>query len=131
MALTTYGKNKVNDHLTKKTAWTPAGAYLVASTADIAADQSGLAEPADTYARVATSGSDWNASASGTLTNAAEIAFAVAGASWGTIAYVGLAETGVATTTDVYIYAALDASKAISTGQYLRFPAGTITLTAS
>ena len=131
MALTTYGKNELNDHIDGKGSWTPAGVYLVLSTADIAADQSGLAEPANGYARLQTQASDWNVSASGTLTNAADLSFAVATGSWGTIAYFGLAETSVKATEDVYIYAALDSSQAITTDQILTFPAGSLTITAT
>ncbi|KKL18933.1 hypothetical protein LCGC14_2470590, partial [marine sediment metagenome] len=70
-----YTENKVLDHIVGKTSFTMPTAYVGLSTADPLDDASGLAEPSgNNYARVTTSGSDWDAAASGATANAAALA---------------------------------------------------------
>jgi hypothetical protein len=91
MSASDYTENKILDHLTGKTSFTKPTTYVGLSTADPTDDASGLAEPSGNgYARVETSGSDWDAAASGATANAAEITFPEATGSWGTVTHFAL-----------------------------------------
>jgi hypothetical protein len=71
-----YWENEILDHLFGKGSYTPPTIYVGLSTADPFDDASGLAEPSgNSYARVATSGADWNTASGGTIDNANELTF--------------------------------------------------------
>jgi hypothetical protein len=123
-----YLENKLLDHMTGKTAYTKPTAYLAASTADPTDDASGIAEPSGNgYARVETEGADWNAAASGSVTNANAITFPEASGNWGTISHVALYDAS--TGGNMLVHGVLDAPQAIASGEVLRVPAGDATLT--
>ena len=81
-----YTEDKVLDHIVGKTSFTMPTAYIALSTADPTDDASGLAEPDGTgsYARITTSGSDWDASSGGATANAAALTFPTSTAAWST-----------------------------------------------
>ena len=82
-----YAENKVLDHIVGKTSFTMPTAYIGLKTADPGDDNSGGTEPtAGTggYARITTSGADWDAAASGATANATTLAFATSTAAWST-----------------------------------------------
>lgn len=85
-SLSDYAEDKVNDHLSGKTSFTMPTVYIGLSTADPTDDESGWAEPDGTgsYARITTSGSDWDASSGGAVANAAALSFAISTAAWST-----------------------------------------------
>lgn len=86
-----YWENEILDHLFSKGNYTPPAIYVGLSTADPSDDGSGLAEPCDNgYARVATTGSDWNVASGGAVANANDIIFPQATGSWGTITHFAL-----------------------------------------
>ena len=125
-AFSNYLENKILDHIFGKAAYTQPTIYIALSTADPLEDGSGLTEPAGGgYARKQTSGADWNAASGGSISNAAEIAFAEATASWGTITHFAIMDA--ATGGNMLIYGALSASKTIGSGDTARFKAGDLT----
>jgi len=86
-----FWENEILDHLFGKGSYTPPTIYLGLSTADPLDDASGLAEPSgNNYSRVTTSGSDWNTSSGGTITNANQFDFPTASGSWGTITHFAI-----------------------------------------
>jgi len=86
--LSDYSENKINDHLSGKTSFTMPTVYIGLSTADPTDDESGWAEPDGTgsYARITTSGADWDASAGGATANATALSFPISTAAWSTAA---------------------------------------------
>lgn len=62
-----------------------------------------------------------------TATNAANIEYAVAGSSWGTLVAVGVFDAG--TSGNLIAYGNLTTSKAIDTGDVFRIPAGDLDIT--
>lgn len=123
-----YTENKVLDHITGKISFTKPTAYVGLSTADPTDDASGLAEPSgNNYARVTTSGSDWDAAASGATANAAALTFPEASGSWGIVTHFALFDASSAG--NMLCYGTLDASRAITTPQVPRFAIGEFDIT--
>ena len=107
------------DSVTRPTAW-----YLGLFTANPDEDGSGATEiSGNGYARKSVS-----FTASGNLaTNSAAVEFDVATGSWGTISHVAVFDASSGG--NQIAYAALTTSKAIDTGDVLRFPAGDVDIT--
>jgi hypothetical protein len=118
-----YWENEILDHLFGKGSYTPPSIYVGLSTADPADDAAGLAEPSgNAYARVATSGADWNTASGGTIDNANEISFPEAGGSWGTLTHFALFDA--ASGGNMLAHGSLSISKIISSGDTAKFSAG-------
>ena len=118
-----FWENEVLDHLFGKGSYTPPTIYVGLSTADPTDDASGLAEPSgNSYARVATSGADWNTASGGTIDNANEISFPQASGSWGTLTHFALFDA--ASSGNMLAHGSLNVSKSISSGDTAKFPAG-------
>jgi len=128
MSFANYLENKVLDHITGKTSYAKPTVYIGLSTADPTDDASGLAEPSgNNYARVTTSGSDWDASAAGATSNAAAITFPKASGSWGTVTHFALFDA--VTSGNMLAYGALSASEAVTANDQLRFSTGALDIT--
>ncbi len=129
MAFTNTIDQAILDHLFGKASWTaPTEWWAGYSTADPGKDGSTLAEPAGGgYARVQILTAGWGRSSS-EMDNEAAITFPEATGSQGTITYACLfdGEEG-----DLVWSAALTASKAVTTGDTPRFPAGDFNITMS
>jgi hypothetical protein len=125
-----YTENKVLDHVVGKTSFTMPTAYIGLSTADPTDDASGLAEPSGNgYARVTTSGSDWDAASGGATANATVLTFPEATGSWGTVTHFALFDA--ATSGNMLAHGTLDASRAITSPQIPRFSIGELDITLS
>lgn len=125
-----YAENKILELLVGKTAFSTPTAYIAASTADPTDDASGIAEPSGNgYARVSTAGGDWNSASGGSITNANAISFPESSGSWGTITHLAIYDA--ATNGNMIAHGALDSSQAIATGEILRVPAGSFTMTSA
>lgn len=125
-----YAENKVLDHITGKTAFTKPTAYIGLSTADPIDDASGLAEPSGNgYARVTTSGSDWDAAAAGATANATALTFPEASGAWGTVTHFFLADASSGG--NMIAHGTLDASRVITSGITPRFAIGELDITQS
>ncbi len=104
------------------------GLYFGVSTADPGDDAATLAEPSgNSYARVTFDEADWNAASGGSKTNLSAVTFPEASGSWGTISYLCLFDAE--TEGNLLMSGALTASKSITTGQTLTFPASSVTIT--
>lgn len=130
-SLSNYASSKLLGHIIGKTAYTMPAFYLAASTTAPGEDGSTITEPVGMgYARVLTSGADWNAPTvanPSVTTNAAEITFATASGTWGTMAYGGGFDA--LTGGNMTAHANFDTSRAIASGDALVFPIGSITIT--
>lgn len=106
------------DSATRPTTW-----YIGLFTTDPGETGSGTEVSGGSYARTAVT-----LSVSGNLaTNSAAVEFTAATASWGTITHIGVMDASTAGT--MIVHAALDASKAIATGDVFRIPAGDLDIT--
>lgn len=127
MSLTTYTANKVLDHLLKGTAWTqPANIYV------------GLLSNVGTQTELAFSGSyarvqknSWPAASGAAVSNDTEVAFPEATGDWGTVAGIGVYDSGPGTGGNLLAYGALTASKPVPSGVQAKFPIGDIDFTAT
>jgi len=124
-----YLENKLLDHVFMKTAFSqPTYIYVALSTADPGEDGSGISEPSGNgYARVQTSGDDWNAAANGHIDNANDITFPEATGDWGTITHFALFDA--ATDGNMLAYGSLSQSKTIGSGDTAKFKAGDLDVT--
>ena len=118
-----YWENEILDHLFGKGSYMPPVIYVGLSTTDPTDDASGLAEPSgNSYARVATSGADWNTASGGTIDNANDISFPQASGSWGTLTHFALFDA--VSGGNMLAHGALSISKTISSGDTAKFSAG-------
>jgi hypothetical protein len=121
-----YTENKVLDHVTGKTAFTKPTAYIALFTAAPSDAGGGTEVSGGSYARVATTGTDWNAASGGSTSNAAAITFPTATGSWGTVTHFALMDASTAG--NQLAWGALTTSKAFTTDDTAQFAAGTLTL---
>jgi hypothetical protein len=128
MSFADYWENEILDHILNDGAYTAPTIYAGVSTADPGDDGATLAEPSGNgYARVTTAAADWNAASGGNKTNANAIAFPTASGNWGTITYFCLFDA--LTTGHLLASGLLAVEKTITSGQSLRFPAASVTVT--
>lgn len=123
-----YTEDKVIDHVNGKTAFTMPTVYVGLSTADPLDDASGLAEPSgNNYARVTTSGSDWDAASGGATANATALTFPEASGAWGTCTH--FARFDASSGGNMIDHGTLDASRVITSGITPRFSIGELDIT--
>jgi hypothetical protein len=125
--ITDFLELKLLDHSLGTTSYTkPTNVYLAlftSATSDAAGGTEVSTAGGSLYARQAVT---FSAAASGSATHAADIAFPVAGASWGTITHIALFDA--ATGGNMLWHGPLNASKAIGSGDQFRMPAGQLTV---
>jgi hypothetical protein len=126
MSFSNYLETKVLNHVFGGTAYTAPGTlYLGLHTSNPAEDNSGteVSTSGTAYARqtvaFTTSGD--------TTSNTAAVEYPTATASYGTVSHVGVYDAPTAG--NLLAYGALTISKAISTGDVLRIPAGDLDIT--
>jgi hypothetical protein len=126
-----YLENEILDHIfgcTSRNYTSPTNIFVALSTSDPGEAGSGIAEPAGgSYARASTDGADWNTAGSGSVTNAADIAFATATLSWGTITHFALFD--LVTGGNMLAYGSLSLSKAVGAGDTAKFVTGDLAIT--
>lgn len=106
------------DAVTRPTTW-----YVALYTSNPADDNSGTELSGSAYARVSAS-----FTVSGNqATTSANVEFAEATGSWGTVSHVAVFDAS--TSGNMLAYAALTTSKVISSGDVLRIPAGDLDIT--
>ena len=120
-----YLENALINAVLRNTSYTsPATVYLALYTSDPTDADTGTEVSGNAYARQAiTFGSPSN----GVSTNTAAIEFPQATGSWGTVAYVGIRDAS--TSGNLLFHTALDASKAIATGDVFRVAIGSLSVT--
>ena len=123
--LTNYGESALVKHLVGKAAFTmPATVYVSLHTADPTETGSTAAElVGNAYVRQAVA---WGAEASGTIANSADIVWAAATASWGTITHIGICDA--ATAGNMLVYGALTASKAVGNADQFKLAASALSV---
>lgn len=122
-------ENKILDHSVGKTSWTMPTVYVALFTTAPTDSTFGTEVSGGSYARVATTGSSWNAAAAGTTSNATALIFPTATASWGTVTAVALLDSNSGTAaSNVIWYGTLTSNKTVDTGDTFQFAAGALTL---
>ena len=121
---------EILDHLFGNGVYNPPTIYVGLSTADPTDDGTGLAEPTIAtggYARIATSGDDWDDAADGALSNAEILAFPESTDAWSTGAteLTHFALFDAATAGNMLAHGALTIARTVNAaGILLRFPVG-------
>lgn len=124
--LSDYAENKILDHSTGKTSWTMPTVYVALYTSAPTDSTSGTEVSGGSYARVATTGTTWNAASAGSTSNASAIVFTTATASWGTVTAVALVDAS--TSGNIIWYGTLTSNKTVDSGDTFQFAAGALTL---
>ena len=125
MSYSDYLEGKLLDHLFDIASYTAPSTYVGLSTADPTDDASGLAEPSSgAYARVEVTA--WSRSGN-EVDNDSDITFPTATGSWGTITHGCLFDAS--TSGNLLVSFALDASKAVASGDTVKFAAGQFNVT--
>lgn len=124
MSFSNYLETKVLDHVFTNTAYTsPSAVYVALFTSNPAEDGSGTEVSGGGYARQAGSFSVTG----NTATTTASIEYPTATADYGTVTHVGIYDASTAG--NMLAYAALTASKTISSGDVFRIPTGDLDIT--
>lgn len=113
----------INATLRNTSYTSPATVYLGLYTSDPTDADTGTEVTGNGYARQAIT---FGAPSDGVSTNSAAIEFPQATGSWGTVAYVGIRDAS--TSGNLLFHTALDASKAIATGDVFRIAIGSLSV---
>lgn len=126
MSFSNYLETEILDHVFAGNAYTsPAAVYVSLHTANPDEDASG-AEVSTTGTAYARQAGTFSVTGN-TATTTAAIEYATATADYGTVTHVGIWDASTAG--NMLAYAALTASKAITTGDVFRIPAGDLDIT--
>jgi len=130
-----YLQAKIADHVLGKTSFTiPTNVYVALCTASVADTDTGstITEAAYTsYARVQTSGSDWNAYASDVADNANAITFPTCTGSTSSVTHFAVLDASTAGNLLFFDALTSPATLEVSTAITPSFAAGTLTLTVT
>ena len=114
----------INATLRNTSYTTPSTVYVALYTSDPTDADTGTEVSGTSYARQSvTFGSPSN----GVTTNSAAVEFPQAGGSWGTVTHIGIRDAS--TSGNLLYHTALDASKAIATGDVFRIASGSLSVT--
>lgn len=120
-------ENKLLDHVTLVTAWTPATPLKVALYTAAPGETGGGTEvTGGSYARTNVS---FGAASGGSASNSADVTFPTASANWGTVTHAAIFDS--AGSPVMIWYGALTASKTVDNGDTFKIPAGSLTLSIS
>lgn len=124
-----YLEDELLDHVVGKTAYVMPTAYVALCTADPTDTGTGASMSevpnAGAYARVSTAGADWNASASGSISNVNDVTFPEASASWGTVTHFAIVDSGTYGAGNLLAHGTLGTSKTVNSGDTAKFAGGT------
>lgn len=123
MPYSVYSRNKVNELLHGKTAFTLPQAFIGVSTTTPTATDTNVTEPVgNSYARATTTGATWTASAAGAIDSASAITFPTAtAAGWGTVTHIVAYD---ALTGGNLLWFASITAQAVAAGVTVTIPAG-------
>lgn len=125
-ALTNIAENRVLDHISGVTSWTPVAPLKVALYTVSPGEAGGGTEVSGgSYSRTNVT---FAAASNGSITNSNDVVFPTATASWGTVIAISIYDS--AGTPLMIWYGPTAVGKAVETGDEFRLPAGAITLTA-
>ncbi len=123
-----YLENKVLLHVFGGTSYTAPGTLYVALFTSAPSDTGGGTEcSGGSYARKSMAAMTVSGTSPTTATNGAAVEFATATGSWGTVTHVGVFDAS--TSGNLLGWAALSASKTVSSGDVFRFDAGDLDIT--
>lgn len=117
-------ENKIIDHMLRKVAYTPQDIYVALYTGAPSDAGGGTEVSGGSYARQL---AGLSAAAAGATSNAGDITFPTATASWGTITHVGLFDA--VSGGNLMMWSALDDSKAVGNGDTFQINAGDLDVT--
>lgn len=122
--MSNYAENKVLDHVLGTTAFTkPSGVYLALFTSDPTDAGTGTEVSGGSYARKVIT---FNASSNGSTSNAADVLFAAATASWGSVTHIGLLDA--LTGGNLLWHGPVAEAKTIGNGDEFKLGAGKLTI---
>lgn len=123
--MSNYLENALINATLRNTAFTsPTTVYVALYTTDPTDADTGTEVSGGSYARVAVT---FGAPSNGVSTNSANVEFAAATGSWGTITHIGIRDA--LTTGNLLYHTPLDASKTIATGDIFRISSGSLSVT--
>jgi hypothetical protein len=123
-----YLENKVLLHVFGGTSYTAPGTLYVALYTSAPSDTGGGTEcSGGSYARKSMADMTVSGTSPTTATNGAAVEFVTATGSWGTVTHVGVFDAS--TSGNLLGWAALSASKTVSSGDVFRFDAGDLDIT--
>jgi hypothetical protein len=123
--ISNYLENAIINATLRNTSYTsPAAVYISLHTADPTDAGSGTEVSGGSYIRQAAT---FGAPSNGVSTTTADITFPQATGNWGTIGWIGIWDAQ--TTGNLMYHTALDASKAIDTGDIFKIASGSLTVT--
>jgi hypothetical protein len=123
--MSNYLENALINATLRNTSYTsPATVYLALYTSDPTDADTGTEVTGNAYERQSIT---FGAPSNGASTNTAAIEFPQATGSWGTVAYIGIRDAS--TSGNLLYHTALDASKAIATGDVFRVAIGSLSVT--
>jgi len=130
-----YAIKKILDHAMGKASWTiPADVYVALFNGNPLAAGTELADPPATdYAREKMEDTDWNVAAfvspTGTIDNATDTDFGIAGSAWGTVDYFALYDDPTAG--NMIASGPLEVSRSVQLNDPVKFPAGELKIRLS
>lgn len=123
--MSNYLENALINATLRNTSYTsPATVYVALHTADPTDAGTGAEVSGGSYARTAVT---FGAPSDGVTTNSADVEFPQATGSWGTIGWIGLWDAS--SSGNLLYHTALDASKAIDTGDIFKIATGNLSVT--
>lgn len=123
--MSNYLENALINATLRNTSYTsPAAVYVALHTADPTDAGTGAEVSGGSYARTAVT---FGAPSNGVTTNSADVEFPQATGSWGTIGWIGLWDAS--SSGNLLYHTALDASKAIDTGDIFKIATGNLSVT--
>ena len=114
----------INATLRNTSYTSPTTTYLALYTSDPTDADTGTEVTGGSYARQAIT---FSSPSNGVTSNSSAVEFPTATASWGTVTYVGIRDA--VTSGNLLYHTALDAYKAIDTGDIFRISSGNLTVT--
>ena len=123
----TFLENHIINHLLRNQSYTPASTVYVALFTSDAGLEGGTITSEVSGGSYAREAAGLSAASDGASSNASDITFTVATASWGTITHVALMDA--LTAGNVLMHSALDASKAVGDGDTFKINAGDLDVT--
>lgn len=125
--MSNYLENALVNATLRNTSYTsPTTIYVALYTTDPTDADTGTEVSGNGYARQSVT---FSSPSNGATSNSAAVEFPQATGSWGTVAYIGLRDASSGG--NLLYHTALDASKAIATGDVFRIAIGSLTVTLS
>jgi hypothetical protein len=125
--MSNYLENALVNATLRNTSYTsPATVYVALYTTDPTDADTGTEVSGNGYARQSVA---FSSPSNGATSNSGAVEFPQATGSWGTVAYIGLQDASSGG--NLLYHTALDASKAIATGDVFRIAIGSLTVTLS